>query len=268
MNSCIYKCKIGHTRIWPKKYKFDYGQIYYAIDLDELPSISKKIKFFSHNKPNIISIKNKDYLDSSSNTIKGKLNNWLIKNGYPTHEGRVILLTMPRILNRIFNPINFYFLLDVGNKYSRAVIEVNNTFGESHLYILNNLKNKGKLKSTSKPKQFHVSPFNSMDGHYNFHLSEIGDEVQTEIELIRDNRLVMFTQLNGFKSVLTTSNLLKSTLPSLISNWLTVPKIMLNAAFLYFISKLKFHPKPKPISKNTYMSPKQHYTRHIRTRFK
>ena len=268
MNSCIYKCRIKHTRVSPKTYKFDYDQIYYAIDLDELPSISNNMTFFSHNRLNIFSIKDKDYLDSSANTIKQKLNTWLKKSDYPIHEGKVILLTMPRLLNRIFNPINFYFLLECKNKYSRAVIEVNNTFGESHLYILNDLTVNGGLKSATRPKQFHVSPFNPMSGYYNFYLSEIDNDIQTKIELIRDNELIMFTQLIGDKTILTNSNLLKSVLPSLISNWLTVPKIMINAAFLYFASKLKFHPKPPPISKQTYRSPKQHYTKYIKTKFK
>ena len=268
MKSCIYKCKITHSRIRPKKHYFDYNQIFYAIDLDELSHLSQNIKFFSHNKFNVFSIKDKDYLDSSSNTIKEKLNDWLIQSEYPIHQGRTILLTMPRIFNRIFNPINFYFLLDRDNEYSRAIIEVNNTFGESHLYILNDLTDDGGLKSASKPKQFHVSPFNSMDGYYNFYLSEIGDGIQTKIELIRDGNLIMYTNLNGTKSILNNATLIKSIFPSLISNWLTVPKIMVNAAFLYFISKLKFHPKPTPISKHTYRSPKQHYTKYIRTKFK
>ena len=268
MKSYIYKCRIKHSRIKPKKHYFDYNQIYYAIDVDELDTLSQNIKFFSHNKFNIFSIKDKDYLTSSSNTIKEKLNEWLIQNGNQIHEGQILLLTMPRILNRIFNPINFYYLLDRENEYSRAVVEVNNTFGESHLYILNDLKSKDGIKSTTKPKQFHVSPFNSMDGQYNFHLSEITEVIQAKIELIRENNLIMFTQLDGNRSSLNNSNLLKSIMPSLISNWLTVPKIMINAAFLYFITKLQFHPKPKPISKNTYRSPKQHYTKYIRTKFK
>ena len=83
MNSCIYKCRIKHTRVLPKTYKFDYDQIYYAIDLDELPSISNNMSFFSHNRLNIFSIKDKDYLDSSANTIKQKLNTWLKKSDYP-----------------------------------------------------------------------------------------------------------------------------------------------------------------------------------------
>ena len=57
-----------------------------------------------------------------------------------------------------------------------------------------------------------------MSGYYNFYLSEIGNDIQTKIELIRDNELIMFTQLIGDKSILNNSNLLKSVLPSLISN--------------------------------------------------
>ena len=35
-------------------------------------------------------------------------------------------------------------------------------------------------------RQFHVSPFNDMRGHYEFSLSELGPDMRLAIDLVRD----------------------------------------------------------------------------------
>ena len=54
-------------------------------------------------------------------------------------------------MGMVFNPVNFYFRINQKAELVRALVEVNNTFGDSHLYPLNNLK---KVQTEAiKPQQ-------------------------------------------------------------------------------------------------------------------
>jgi DUF1365 family protein len=50
-------------------------------------------------------------------------------------ETRILLLTLPRFLGYAFRPVSFY-LLEKNGKIETMVAEVNNTFGERHLYAI------------------------------------------------------------------------------------------------------------------------------------
>jgi DUF1365 family protein len=96
------------------------------------------------------------------------------------------LVTAPRFLGYAFNPVSFWYIYDSENQLQRMIVEVNNTFGEKRMYLLDGSNvTPGtppliNIDSTStefplgaKPrftdiwmKDFHVSPFNSRKGSY------------------------------------------------------------------------------------------------------
>jgi len=82
----------------------------------------------------------------------------------------VWLLTQPRTLGYVFNPVSFWFFRDA-NRRTRAVLaEVNNTFGDRHSYLCAHgdwqpLRNGDTLHAA---KVFHVSPFQQVAGDYRF----------------------------------------------------------------------------------------------------
>jgi DUF1365 family protein len=55
MNSSIYNGTVIHKRFKPKIHYFKYKVFSLLIDLSELENLSKKIKFFSYNKFNLVS---------------------------------------------------------------------------------------------------------------------------------------------------------------------------------------------------------------------
>jgi DUF1365 family protein len=61
MNSCIYKVKVGHSRIFPRKNTFQYGMYMFYLDLDEIEELSQKFKLLSYNKWNIHSFYDEDH---------------------------------------------------------------------------------------------------------------------------------------------------------------------------------------------------------------
>ncbi|HSR88169.1 MAG TPA: DUF1365 family protein, partial [Pontiella sp.] len=127
--------------------------------------------------------------------------------------------------------------------------EVNNTFGERHLYLLNG--------GTAFPvqcrheKQFHVSPFNSMEGHYEFSFSEPENNLNIEIRLVRNNAVIMDAAMWGTGKPLTTENLWKTVLRHPFTAGLILPRIIWQAALLHYKMKLPVFHKPAPTSSMT-----------------
>jgi DUF1365 family protein len=75
------------------------------------------------------------------------------------------------VLGYTFKPVSFWYCHraqeDEGGALRAVVVEVNNTFGERHCYVLD-APRYGVEQSASKV--FHVSPFNPVQGHYRFRL--------------------------------------------------------------------------------------------------
>ncbi|TFG93074.1 MAG: DUF1365 family protein, partial [Syntrophobacterales bacterium] len=101
------------------------------------------------------------------------------------------------------------------------------------------------------PKEFHVSPFNDMTGTYEFLFADIRKELRIRINLYRDNELVFYAELSGNPVPLTASNQAKILFKHPLIPHLTIPRIYWEAAKLYFLRKLSYHPKPIPINMMT-----------------
>jgi len=61
-NSCLYKAKVMHHRLAPKVHRFHYEVFMFYLDLDEIDSLSKRLKFMSRNKFNLFNFRDKDHL--------------------------------------------------------------------------------------------------------------------------------------------------------------------------------------------------------------
>lgn len=96
--------------------------------------------------------------------------------------GAILLLTMPRILGFVFNPLSLYFCHDRGGRLRAIVYEVNNTFGERHSYVLPVTPEQaaGVIRQDCA-KAFHVSPFLGMDLRYVFHVHPPDDALTVAI---------------------------------------------------------------------------------------
>ena len=82
------------------------------------------------------------------------------------------MITTLSVLKHTFNPFIFYYCFDDEGTVVYHIAEVHNTFGEGHLYILNNGDESEIGDEYLVPKEFHVSPFNKVEGDYNFHFSK------------------------------------------------------------------------------------------------
>ena len=142
MKARICRGTIIHRRQRPVGHQFTFPYYFYVFDLEELDDIHAGVKIFSRNKWNIISIHDKDYL-AGSGSIKEKILHYLKGAGCADGIYRIELVTNARYFGYVFNPVSFYYCYRRDGSVRAVVAEVNNTYGDKHLYILDNKSGEG-----------------------------------------------------------------------------------------------------------------------------
>ncbi len=250
MNSVIYKGFVEHFRLKPVKHGFRYPVYGYGFDLDELDSLDKSVSLFGYNRLAPVAIHDKDYLTKERGSIREKLLRFLSEHRSVENIQRVFLVTSARYLNYIFNPVSFFYCLDERGKTEAMVVEVNNTFGERHLYVPEKEEGANGSRYVAE-KEFHVSPFNDMQGNYEFDFSHPNDSLDIKINLIKDGQPFFNARLHGEVKPLNGVNLLKTLIGNPFSPHKNMPRILFQAAKLYLLRKLPYIDKPDPHSPMT-----------------
>jgi DUF1365 family protein len=165
--SMAYSGFVSHLRHRPKKHLLKYRVFYLLLNLGELEKLDRKLKLFSYNRPGIFSFYDIDHGARDGTSLVSWVFKTLKKAEIDIEGGRVMLMCLPRMLGYVFNPVSIYFCYNKDDSLNAILYEVNNTFGESHTYVVP-IGNDGltTLKH-SFDKVFYVSPFVSMDCIYN-----------------------------------------------------------------------------------------------------
>jgi DUF1365 family protein len=207
MNSCLYECNVMHHRLAPKEHRFSYRIFMFHLDLDEIDSIARRIPFFSHNRRGLFSFHDSDHLQEGIGTVREKLAAYLAANGIDLPaNSRTMLLTLPRVLGYIFNPVSFYFCLDAAGTPLCAVAEVGNTFGEKKLYLLPEPLSGDRFRLVV-PKHFYVSPFSGLDLQFDFKLRLPGESMEIHVDDRNGEERILLSALTGKRAPLTASRL-------------------------------------------------------------
>ncbi len=98
---------------------------------------------------------------------------------------RIELLAQPRILGHVFNPVSFWLCRDAEGGLRQVIAEVSNTFGDRHSYLCHKADNSlieasDRLHAT---KVFHVSPFQQVEGGYEFRFDLREDHIGIWIDM-------------------------------------------------------------------------------------
>ncbi|MEN6474001.1 MAG: DUF1365 family protein [Syntrophaceae bacterium] len=252
MRSCIYVGFVEHKRLKPAFHRLRYPLYFYCIDLDELAQLDSRLPLFGYNRMRPVSIHDSDYLDGAPGGIKEKVLRQLRNSNLAADVREIFLVTQPRFFGSVFNPVSFYYCYADNRELRCVVTEVNNTFGERHVYVLG-----GKSDGHAYPavfqtdKAFHVSPFNDVSGSYELRFSSLQDEIDIQVDLLRDGEKVFGAQLWGKARTMTAMQMAALILRHPLMPRLTIPRIYLEAAKLFFLKKLAYHPKPIPLSPMT-----------------
>jgi len=214
-NSCLYKAKVMHHRLAPKVHRFHYEVFMFYLDLDEIDSLSKRLKFMSRNKFNLFNFRDKDHLQlprekpDTSKNIRQHITDYLQSNGVTIGNGRIMVLTNLCTAGYQFNPVSFYFCYDEQDNILCSIVEVCNTFLEMKPYFLGADTRKGEEFKLNTEKYFYVSPFTEMDTNFDFDLHIPGEKLQMKIDdYDKEGKRFFISTLSGIRKPLTDANLL------------------------------------------------------------
>ena len=248
MTSSIYNGTVIHKRFKPKIHYFKYKVFSLLIDLSELEYLSKKIKFFSHNKFNLVSFYEKDHGNRDGSSLVSWVKKNLKDNNINSEDVKIKLLCYPRILGYVFNPLSVFYIYNIDEKLICILYEVKNTFGEQHTYIFK-VDNDQNLYQHNCSKKFHVSPFIEMNCKYFFRLLKPGEKISVIIDQYQTDEKILYASQDGQRVDFNTKELIKSYLKHPLMTFKIISAIHFEA-FKLWLKGIKFIKKKIKIKNN------------------
>lgn len=157
------------------------------------------------------------------------------------------LLTMPSFLGYSFNPISFWLFKDAEKRLRAYVVEVTNVGRDRHSYLCKN-NDFAPIQATdtiSATKCLHVSPFQNLDGGYEFSLDMSPKHFSIKIKYASPTEDGVVATLSGALCPATTRNLLMSAI-RLPFGALRVMALIHWQALKLKIKGAKFRRRPRP----------------------
>ncbi len=154
--------EVRHTRLKPAQHAFHYPTYFLMLPLRALQRDGSGA--LARNRRAALSFHDRDHGDGSPDCLRW-LDDLLQAEGINDAQGEVWLHTYPRVFGFTFKPVSFWYCHTTEGALRTIVVEVNNTFGERHCYLLDSPRYGQELRAD---KVFHVSPFCEIDGGYRF----------------------------------------------------------------------------------------------------
>lgn len=245
---------LRHRRHQPRKHHFEYRVWHLLVDVDELPRLDERVAGFGYGRRAVVELRDTDHLGPVDLPLREKLRRFLAGHDVALPAGRVLLQTSPRILGHTFNPVSWWWCFDEADELVLVVAEVNNTFGDSHCYVLTDLARPGGGHNVvaHDTKVFHVSPFLPVEGlAYRFTFrppSVVGapaERVTVHMDVTEGEVRVFDATTSQDRTRLTTRSLWGQLLRMPWMTLKTVVTIHWQALFIWR-RKADFHRRPEP----------------------
>ena len=252
MRSCLFTGRVTHVRLGPVRHRFVYPACFVGLDLAELPALRQLTPLFAYNAAGLLAVHDGDYLGAGKQNVHDKLSSFLSASGFAERVEHVELITVARCLAYAYNPVNFYGCYAGDGRMVCAVAEINNTYGETHLYLLDEPipAGSGYQAAFRVKKEFFVSPFFDLRGEYVFRFARTEETIRIQVELWREGALALWARLGGRGVPLTRGNVLRALVRFPLDAALTMPRIVRQALCLKR-KGLKPLLKPVPTSPRT-----------------
>ena len=176
----IYVGTVVHKRARPKRHALRYRVFSMLVDLDRIESATGRLRLFSVDRFNLVSLALRDFGPRDGSSVAAFVRRRAAMAGVG-EVSRIRMLAYPRVFGFAFNPITVYFCEGSGGEVRFMLYEVSNTFGEHHFYDA--AGDPGALIHHDLPKDFYVSPFNTLEGRYRFSIRPPEDSVFVGVTL-------------------------------------------------------------------------------------
>lgn len=174
-----------HQRSVPFTHRFRYGLALIDIDIDRLDEARKSSALFNIDRPGLFSFNRKDHGSRKAEALRPWAEAQFHEAGIDIEHGRIRLVTFPRHAFYKFAPISLWLGYGPGGDLRGILYEVNNTFGETHVYVARTPAEGHHKHDTDKV--FHVSPFFDVSGTYQFSLSATTERLNLIVATMKDD---------------------------------------------------------------------------------
>lgn len=186
LTPAIYRTAITHRRQSPVRHRFAYRSYSWYIDIDHPPRLPRWLRSFAKFDPS-------DHLQGDiGDTLRQRVDRFLAEHDVAVPGGHVNALLQPRVLGYVFNPISLFWCHDRDGLLRHVIAEVHNTYGQRHAYLLPPADQPVRVA-----KQFYVSPFNPVEGHYLVRAPRPDRTLNVSISLYQDNKPVFAATMRG-----------------------------------------------------------------------
>jgi len=191
--------QVRHRRLRPVRHAFKYPTYFLMLPMRALRG--EPCAALRRNRFGLLSFHDRDHGDGSDDALTW-LDTLLAREGVTGADGEVWLHTYPRVLGFVFKPVSFWYCHRADGALAAVVVEVNNTFGERHCYLLAGPE-VGFGRELTARKVFHVSPFCDVAGSYRFRFMRTTDRTVARIDHDNAEGPLLQTSVSGVLEALT-----------------------------------------------------------------
>ena len=155
---------VRHHRLRPVDHAFAYPIGFLLLPLRSLRSAP--CPALRRNRFALVSFHDADHGDGGGDCLAW-IEELLQSEGIADADGEIWLQCLPRMLGHAFKPASVWYCHRADGTLAAAVVEVHNTFGERHCYLLSGPDLRFGVEQAAA-KVFHVSPFCRVEGQYRF----------------------------------------------------------------------------------------------------
>jgi len=243
--------QVRHTRLRPTRNSFVYATYFLMLPMRSLRA--QPSSALVRNRFGLISFHDRDHGEGGPDSLAW-IDALLARENITDAQGEVWLHCYPRVLGHTFKPVSFWYCHRADNSLAAIVVEVNNTFGERHCYLLcgPDLAYGAELRAN---KVFHVSPFCDVSGSYRFRFMRTAAKAgatsdqaaRTVVRLDHDNAdgPLLQTSVSGTLIALSQRSIFRAFFGMPLMTLMVVSRIHWQAVRLWF-KRVPFFRKPEP----------------------
>jgi hypothetical protein len=191
--------QVRHQRLRPVSHGFAYPTYFLMLPLRALRD--QPCRYLQRNRFGLLAFHDRDHGDGGPDALAW-VEALLAREGIADARGEVWLHTYPRVLGFVFKPVSFWYCHRVDSSLAAIVVEVNNTFGERHCYLLAGPEVAFGRELVAR-KVFHVSPFCDVAGGYRFRFMRTPQRTVARIDHDTAEGPLLQTSVSGALAPLT-----------------------------------------------------------------
>jgi DUF1365 family protein len=214
-------------------YSLDHGVYYLALDLDEMTAVDRSLRLLSRGSRNVLSFYDEDHLDPPATDLRTDVRAYLAAHGVDATSWHITLVANARVFGYVFDPASFYLCRDESGSLRIVVVEVHNTHGERHLYLLHPADPSRPGFEAAMEKDFYVSPFIDIRGRYRVLVRDEEQRLRITINEEQDGKLVLHASLDLARRPLSDRSLATMLIRHPLVTWKTTVMIHVHAFRLW-----------------------------------